>query len=81
MTKKLLCLKETPKPDDTADALALAITHGRCSSSIFPDTYRMSTAVNDKTPTNQLPPTKALIAEILAKEKRVYVRKPHQSGK
>lgn len=28
MTKLLLNLKEAPKPDDTADALALAICHG-----------------------------------------------------
>ena len=27
MTRRLLHLKEVPKPDDTADALALAITH------------------------------------------------------
>lgn len=27
MTRRLLRLKETPKPDDTADALAIAITH------------------------------------------------------
>lgn len=81
MTKRLLNLKETPKPDDTADALALAITHGRCSSSIFPDAYKMSHGIDEKVPNNQLPPTKALIAEILAKEKRVYVKKPPQSGK
>ncbi len=29
MTKLLLGLKETPKPDDAADALALAVCHGR----------------------------------------------------
>lgn len=29
MTKRLLNLKEIPKPDDTADALALAICHGQ----------------------------------------------------
>ena len=27
MTRRLLCLKEVPKPDDTADALAVAICH------------------------------------------------------
>ena len=27
MTRRLLCLKEVPKPDDTADALALTICH------------------------------------------------------
>lgn len=27
MVKELLCLKDTPKPDDTADALAIAICH------------------------------------------------------
>lgn len=28
MTKSILKLKEVPKPDDTADAVAIAITHG-----------------------------------------------------
>ena len=28
MVKKLLCLDKTPKPDDAADALAIAICHG-----------------------------------------------------
>ncbi len=31
MVKLLLGLKEVPKPDDTADALAIAITHTQCS--------------------------------------------------
>ena len=29
MTRRLLCLKQMPKPDDTADALAMAICHGQ----------------------------------------------------
>ncbi|MBQ9414059.1 MAG: crossover junction endodeoxyribonuclease RuvC [Clostridia bacterium] len=29
MTRRLLSLKETPKPDDTADALAIAICHAQ----------------------------------------------------
>lgn len=33
MTRSMLSLKEVPKPDDTADALALAITHGHSSHS------------------------------------------------
>ena len=33
MTRRLLCLKEVPKPDDTADALAMAICHGQSSGS------------------------------------------------
>ncbi len=33
MVKSLLCLKSVPKPDDTADALALAICHGHCGAS------------------------------------------------
>ena len=32
MTRRLLCLKEIPKPDDTADALAIAICHGQNST-------------------------------------------------
>ena len=35
MTKKILCLSSVPKPDDTADALAMAICHAHCSGSIF----------------------------------------------
>ena len=31
MTRRLLCLKEVPKPDDTADALAIAICHCHAS--------------------------------------------------
>ena len=34
MTRSLLRLKEVPKPDDTADALGLAITHGYNSYSL-----------------------------------------------
>ncbi len=34
MTKLLLHLDEIPKPDDTADALAIAITHGQIATSL-----------------------------------------------
>jgi len=34
MTRTILGLKSVPKPDDTADALALAICHGHSSSAI-----------------------------------------------
>ena len=33
MTRRLLNLKEVPKPDDTADALAMAICHGQAAGS------------------------------------------------
>ena len=33
MVRSILHLKEVPKPDDTADALALAVTHGHYASS------------------------------------------------
>ena len=39
MVKLLLNLKQCPKPDDTADALAVAICHG--SSLKFKDQFRM----------------------------------------
>lgn len=41
MTRRLLCLKEIPKPDDTADALAIAICHGQnCTvTKRLPKTY------------------------------------------
>ena len=35
MTKRLLGLKEMPKPDDAADAIALALCHGRSSTSLL----------------------------------------------
>ncbi len=35
MVKSFLDLDKAPKPDDTADALALAICHGHSSGSIF----------------------------------------------
>ena len=31
MTRRILHLEQIPKPDDAADALALAICHGHCS--------------------------------------------------
>lgn len=33
MTRQILALKELPKPDDAADALAVAICHGHCGLS------------------------------------------------
>ena len=35
MTRKILKLKTIPKPDDTADALAMTICHGQSSGSII----------------------------------------------
>lgn len=35
MTKQLLNLSAVPKPDDTADALAMAICHAHCSGSNY----------------------------------------------
>ncbi len=35
MTKRILCLDSVPKPDDTADALALAICHAHTSGSLL----------------------------------------------
>ena len=33
IVRRLLCLQSVPKPDDTADALAMAITHGQAAGS------------------------------------------------
>ncbi|MCD7783118.1 MAG: crossover junction endodeoxyribonuclease RuvC [Firmicutes bacterium] len=41
MTTSILNLKETPKPDDTADALAVAICHAHSSSSPLGKYYNM----------------------------------------
>ena len=35
MTKRLLGLEKTPKPDDAADAVAIALCHGRSSTSLL----------------------------------------------
>lgn len=35
MTQRLLKMKEIPRPDDAADALALAICHGRSATSLL----------------------------------------------
>ena len=35
MTKRLLHLNEMPKPDDAADAIALALCHGRSATSLL----------------------------------------------
>ena len=35
MTKRLLGLAEMPKPDDAADAIALALCHGRSATSLL----------------------------------------------
>ena len=35
MTKNILKLKKSPKPDDTADALALAVCHGHSAFSLL----------------------------------------------
>lgn len=39
MVKSLLCLKSIPKPDDTADALALAVCHGHYQGSCYSKIY------------------------------------------
>ena len=35
MTQRLLKMKDIPKPDDAADALAIAICHGRSATSLL----------------------------------------------
>lgn len=42
MIKSLLRLKAIPKPDDTADALALAVCHAYCSGSAYSKTVNGS---------------------------------------
>ncbi len=46
MTRRLLCLKSIPKPDDTADALALAICHAQSSNRR--SVVEMRTVVNSR---------------------------------
>ena len=40
MTKRLLHLSESPKPDDAADAVAIALCHGRSSTSLLAQLQR-----------------------------------------
>ena len=35
MTKRILHLNATPKPDDAADAIAIALCHARSSTSLL----------------------------------------------
>ena len=42
MVKLLLGLAEIPKPDDTADALAVAITHAQCSGNRLKELWKRS---------------------------------------
>lgn len=35
MTRRLLQLEQMPKPDDAADAIAIALCHGRCATSLL----------------------------------------------
>lgn len=44
MTRRLLHLKEVPKPDDTADALAIAITHTQAAGTNLRD-YMMKRGI------------------------------------
>ena len=39
MTRRLLKLKSVPRPDDAADALAIALCHGRSATSLLRGTY------------------------------------------
>jgi crossover junction endodeoxyribonuclease RuvC len=45
MTRRLLCLKEVPQPDDAADALAMAICHGQAAGSLLRRAMLNPTAV------------------------------------
>ena len=40
MTRMLLNLKQIPRPDDAADALAVAVCHAHCSGSL--NVYEMN---------------------------------------
>lgn len=40
MTRRLLSLEQMPKPDDAADAIAIALCHGRSSTSLLASANR-----------------------------------------
>lgn len=48
MVTMFLHLAEPPKPDDTADALACAITHGNTAGSLLSDFYNKPTTMSGK---------------------------------
>lgn len=56
MTKRLLNLEAVPKPDDTADALAMAICHGQMAGSSIKRTVMRNTP--NQITGNKLPPRK-----------------------
>ena len=41
MTRRILALEKVPKPDDTADALAMAICHAHASGSLMTNNLRI----------------------------------------
>ena len=41
MTRRILALEKVPKPDDTADALAMAICHAHASGSLMTNSLRI----------------------------------------
>ena len=41
MTRRILALEKVPKPDDTADALAMAICHAHASGSLMTNNIRI----------------------------------------
>ncbi len=53
MTKRLLNLKEVPKPDDTADALAMAICHGQVAAGGIKGNIRQAGAAGAANPPGQ----------------------------
>lgn len=48
MVKSFLSLKAVPKPDDTADALAIAVCHGHCTGSIYGKAAALNKGVHYK---------------------------------
>ena len=44
MTKRLLNLSAMPKPDDAADAIAIALCHARSSTSLLAKAQKMQNA-------------------------------------
>lgn len=45
MTRRILSLEKVPKPDDTADALAMAICHGHASGSLMTGTMKVKRGI------------------------------------
>lgn len=61
MTKRILCLEQLPKPDDVADALAIAICHAHSSGSLLGGVKLLEKALQKERQLKDSKPAKAAV--------------------